>query len=174
MARVHLVKKARKAILEAGINKGDSYYWWKFRFGLRQVSKTTPHRSQLTQSEFLQGVYGIEDRIAKITWEDTENGELESIIGDIETLRDECEDKLSNMPDALRESSAGSGELLQERIDTLEEWKSTLESIDTELNIEGETARLKEEGKTEEEIKEELESQKEGILEEIKDNSTYQ
>jgi hypothetical protein len=52
MARAHFVKKARKAIPGTDIKKGDSYYWWKFRFGGKRTSKTAPKASQLTQSEF--------------------------------------------------------------------------------------------------------------------------
>ena len=33
MPRVHFVKKARKDYPSTGIQKGDSYYWWQFRYG---------------------------------------------------------------------------------------------------------------------------------------------
>jgi hypothetical protein len=60
MPRVNFVKKARKAIPSSGIKVGDSYYWWKFRYGGKFVSKERPRQSQLTQSK-LSGVYAAEE-----------------------------------------------------------------------------------------------------------------
>ena len=42
MPRVNYVKKARKAIPGADIKVGDAYYWWKFRYGGKHVSKIRP------------------------------------------------------------------------------------------------------------------------------------
>lgn len=138
MPKVHFVKKARKPIEHAGIQVGDSYYWWKFRFGGKRVSKTRPNRSQLTQSGFLSQLYDLEDGIdARLRSHvdddggidsDEVKGELDSIADDLESLKDECEESLENMPENLRESS-WSAELLQERIDALEEWSEGLRSI---------------------------------------------
>jgi vacuolar-type H+-ATPase subunit I/STV1 len=135
MARLHFVKKARKNYKEYGIKKGDSYYWWAFRFGGKHMSKDKPRRSQLTQSAFLSTLYEIEDSIA-----DFQPGHpseiydfIEDVVSQIEDLKSECENNLDNMPDNLRENSS-SGQLLQERIDNLESWISELQSIDTEFD----------------------------------------
>jgi len=50
MPRVHFVKHARKD--NDLVKKGESYYWWKFRFTGKCMSKTPPRKSQLTESEY--------------------------------------------------------------------------------------------------------------------------
>jgi hypothetical protein len=137
MAKAHYVKKARKAIKDAGIKIGDSYYWWKFRFGGRRVSKTPPTRSQLTQSDFLSQVYDLEDRIGRLSATDyvedpdSLKSDLDDIASEIRSLGEEQSDKLSNMPDSLQ--SGSTGELLQQRSDECESWADELEGIDIDL-----------------------------------------
>jgi Skp family chaperone for outer membrane proteins len=134
MARVNFVKSARKDYPEHNIKKGESYYWWKFNFSkVRHMSKTSPKRSQLTQSSFLSSLYDIEDRIAELkadTLEDLQ-ADVESIKEEIESLRDEVQDHLDSMPDQLRETSSA-GETLQDRMDNLESWISEFDSLDME------------------------------------------
>jgi len=67
MARANFVKAAAKDYPEQGIKKGDSYYWWKFRHGGKRYSKTMPKQSQLTQSEFLSGVWSVEETLAELS-----------------------------------------------------------------------------------------------------------
>lgn len=129
MPKVNVVQKARKAIPSAGVEIGDKYFWWKFRYGGKRVSKTYPKRSQLTNSGFLQSLYELEDNLS-FDREDLE-GSVESLVSDIENLRDECQDSLDNMPEQLQESS-----VLQERIDSLDEWISDLEGVDLEVDEE--------------------------------------
>lgn len=112
------------------IAKGESYYWWAFKNGGKHFSKTPPKASQLTQSNYLSQLYDIQDRINEIqvdSWED-----LESIIdefkNDLESLKDETQGSLDNMPESLQ--SSPTGELLQERIDSLENAISEFDSID--------------------------------------------
>lgn len=176
MARVHHVKKARKGIPGTGIKKGDSYYWWKFRFGARQVSKTQPKASQLTQSPFLAAVEAIRERIGDLIAEDIESGSISDIVSELEQLKDEAETSLDNMPEQLREGSS-SGEMLQERIDGLTEWISNLEAIDVDIDEEslrqevieelGEAPDNLTEAEKEEGIEEALEEKKQGRYEEI-------
>lgn len=123
MPRVHHVKKARKD--NPAVKKGESYYWWKFRFGGKRYSKERPPRWKLTQSAFLSTLWQLEDSIPnEVTREDIDN-----LTSELEGLRDECEYSLDNMPEQLRDTSE-SGYLLQERIDNLENWIAELESID--------------------------------------------
>lgn len=159
MARAHFVKKARKDYPKAGIKKGESYYWWKFRFGPKVMSKTPPKRSQLTQSDFLSQIYDIEDRISEMTADTDFETEIQEIVSELENLRDECQEKLDNMPEQLQ--SCGSGEILQNRVDSLEEMISELESVDTSVD------ETKEENETQEEFDERLSERKEEILDEI-------
>lgn len=128
--RVHHVLKARKNNKAAGIKKGDSYYWWKFRFGGKHFSKTPPARSQLTQSEWLGQAYDLDDQLQELTI-DTEGiaSTVEDIASQARDLAEQCQERLDAMPEALQESSS-SGQTLQEYIDQFEEWADTLEGID--------------------------------------------
>ena len=135
MAKSNFVKAARKDYPEAGIKKGDSYYWWKFNFSkVVHRSKLPPSRSQLTQSEFLSSVYDIEDRLSDLsknqvlTIEDVQS-EIEDIVSELETLRDETQEKLDAMPEQLQDTSS-SGELLQSRVENLEGMINDLEAVD--------------------------------------------
>lgn len=133
MPRVHTVKKARKDYPNQGIQKGDTYYWWEFRFGGKVRSKTYPKPSQLTQSEFLGTLYDIEERLGDLTLDDVEEGCLDDIISELENLRDETQDKWDNIPEQLQDTS-DAGMLLQERVDSLEEFISDLENVDLSVD----------------------------------------
>lgn len=113
------------------IKKGESYWWWQFKNSNKSYSKTQPKASQLTRSGFLSQLYDITDRMSSIDVSDA--AELESVLddikSDIENLKDETESSLQNMPDHLQESSS-SGQLLQERIDALDNAYSELDGVD--------------------------------------------
>lgn len=128
MARVHTVAKARKAIPDSGVQVGDTYYWWKFRFGGRRISKTYPKRSQLTQSVFLGQVYDIEDRISTLDADETLPDQVAEIAQELRDLASECESNRSNMPDHLQDSPTG--ELLQEREEACNNAADELDEID--------------------------------------------
>lgn len=112
------------------IAKGESYYWWAFKNGGKHFSKERPKASQLTQSNYLSQLYTIQERMDEIKVESPED--LESIIdeirSDLESLKEETEGSLENMPESLQ--SSPTGELLQERIDALDNAISELEGID--------------------------------------------
>jgi YesN/AraC family two-component response regulator len=132
MARLNFVKAARKDVPNTDIKKGESYYWWKFRFGGKHCSKTQPKGSALINSPFLSQVAAMSEGVAE--WKpcdaDDLRGMIEELSSEIESLRDEQQEKLDNMPEGLQQGS--SGEILQSRIDGLEEWSSNLECIDIE------------------------------------------
>lgn len=130
MPRVNFVKNARKT--HGDIKKDESYYWWKFRFGGRRVSKTKPKPSQLTQSEFLGNIYGLRESNESVPDYDDLESSVESIKQELETWRDEQEEKKNNMPENLQESSTG--ELLQERYDALDSAISELDGLDFEID----------------------------------------
>jgi len=179
MARTHYVKKARKDVPNSDIKKGESYYWWKFRFGSKHTSRTPPKQSQLTQSEFLGTIYDIEDRISGLDYDDLES-EIPDIISELENLREECEEKRGNMPEQLQDS--GSGEMLQNRSDSVQEMIDELEGIDIDIDIDEEDIRNdikenaeKENDETQEDFKErineetdeEIENKKQEVLDEV-------
>lgn len=130
MAKVTFVKKARKDVPNSDIKKGESYFWWEFRYGGKHVSRTQPRPSQLTGSEFLSTVLRIGERINDVSL-DTDVGELQNIVDEIkdelETLQSETQDKRDNMPEQLQE--APTGELLQNRIDSLQEMMDEIDNI---------------------------------------------
>lgn len=128
MARAHFVKKARKDH-PGGIKKGDSYWWWKFRGWKKQCSHTRPKQSQLTRSPFLSAYYAILERLEEAG--DLGEDGAADIVGELEQLAEECEASLDNMPEHLQETS-WSGELLQERIDNLNDWIGEIQGIDWE------------------------------------------
>ncbi len=140
MPQVHFVKKARKDNKEHEIKKGDSYYWWAFMRGGKYYSKTHPKKSQLTRSSFFSELYSIQENIEswkpeEIKKEDME-GMIEDIISSFEDLKSNTEESLSNMPESLQQGPTG--ELLQERIDGVDEIISELQSInlDEESTVE--------------------------------------
>lgn len=124
MTKLHFVNKARKDNSVA--KAGESYYWWQFAFAPKMYSKEQPSRSRLTRSEFLSTYWDIEDSLLQSYDEDS----AQELISQLEELRDMCQDNLDNMPDQLQDSE--SGQLLQERIDGLDDWIGEIESIDWE------------------------------------------
>lgn len=158
MTKVNFVKSARKEYKDSftgeTINIGESYYWWAFRYQPRRISKTPPKPSQLTQSEFLQTVYGIQEEIEDLVVSDTIIDQLNHIKEEIESLKGETDGKLSNIPDNLQNSSTT--ELLQSRVDLLQEWYDNLDGIDTDID---DGLNKEEKEKRYQEILEEIQSQ---------------
>lgn len=178
MARAHFVKSARKNNKELGIKKGDSYYWWQFRYGPKHASKTPPRPSQLTQSAFLSTWYGLQERIQDGAFRGLETIEdLESvkdeIYSEIEDLKSETEGNLDNMPDGLKEGDTG--QLLQERIDGLDGVLSELDSVDISLTM-GEVKEDLDAKRVTKEVKERYKERLDEIADELEsaiDNASF-
>lgn len=133
MPKVHYVKKARKNNRVA--KKGEPYYWWKFRYGPKMYSKEYPDRSQLTQSEFLSGMYALEDRwssfdLGSSSFEEAAD-ELEEMAEEVRELGSECESRRDSMPESLQCSETG--ELLGMRYEQCEEIANSLEDAANEI-----------------------------------------
>ena len=120
------------------ILKGQSYYWWQFQNSPKQYSKTRPRASQLTQSGYLSTLYSIVEQIEDFSTDKAEELSefAESIKNELEDLRDTTQESLDNMPENLQYSPTA--ELLQERVDSLENSISEIESIDFEYEDEDE------------------------------------
>lgn len=129
MPRVHHVHKAQKDYPQDGIKKGESYYWWKFRYAEKCRSKTHPTPSQLTRSEFWGEVFGIQEELSACSDRD----ELSGIIERIRELATQQEEKKNNMPDSLQDGPIG--ELLDERQTSLDEWADELEGVDEDEDL---------------------------------------
>lgn len=128
MPRVYHVKKARKD--NPVCKAGESYYWWKFRYGGKRYSLTRPRPSQLTQSPYYSTIRSILEMI-----EDASPADPDEVISlrdevrdQITELRDETQGSLDNMPDSLQYSPTG--ELLQERVLALDNAEGELDNID--------------------------------------------
>jgi hypothetical protein len=120
------------------IVKSESYYWWQFQNSPKQYSKTRPRASQLTQSGYLSSLYEIVEQIEDYSTDSAE--EIGSFAEDIKTqledLRDTTQESLDNMPENL--SNSPTAELLQERVDSLENAISEIEGIDFDYEEEDE------------------------------------
>lgn len=114
---------------EIFINIGESYWWWAFQNGPKRFSKDRPKPSQLTQSEFLSEFYSYSEEVEEWECDDVDDFESyrDDMVSNLETMRDNCQEKLDNMPEQLQ--YAPTGELLQERIDGLDELISELSNI---------------------------------------------
>jgi len=119
------------------IAKGESYYWWQFKNGGKHFSKTAPKQSQLTQSNYLSQLYSIQESMDDPKCENA--GDLQAFVEDIkeqmESLKEETEGSLENMPESLQQSPTG--ELLQERIDALDNAVNELDGINLEYDEDG-------------------------------------
>lgn len=130
MARATFVKKARKDIPAAGVKAGDSYYWWKFRFGGKHYSKSHPRPSQLTQSEYLSAAYALQEQVEDIRIDPSDlqavADELRSVADELRQLGEEQESKIDNMPESLQYSETA--EKMRARAEACEECAGELES----------------------------------------------
>jgi hypothetical protein len=133
MPRVKHVMKARKD--NPACQAGESYYWWKFRYGGKHYSLTPPKASQLTQSEFLGQMYDFADRLSELNEEAVVGGAIEEIATEIRDLGCECEEKIQNMPESLQ--SSPTGEMLQERYDACEAMADELDNIEVPDEFDG-------------------------------------
>lgn len=137
MARAHFVKKARKN--NSAVKKGESYWWWSFRFGPKHYSKTPPKPSQLTQSDYLSQFYACQEQFEELGSGNAPEGladALRELGSGIEELGAEQEGKVDNMPDGLQEGDTG--ELLRQRAETCETLADELENAAEEIKSAGE------------------------------------
>lgn len=130
MAKVQIVKKARTDIYAEGkrtvdntnksgysfdrskpankndqiiVKKGDTYYWWQFPHGSKQISATYPKPQQLTRSEYTIFCLDIQDRISADMPDEPDELEnfIDEIKSELEDHKSEIEEKLSNMPEGF-------------------------------------------------------------------------
>jgi hypothetical protein len=142
MARVHFVKRAAKDYPQAGIKKGESYYWWAHFRMPKQFSKTRPKGSEVAASDYAKGVLMAVEALEE--WDVERNGawsadDRDELVAALEAIRDEEQDKFDNMPEGLQQGDVGVR--IEDRVAALEEWIGELEGIDFEEEVEegGET-----------------------------------
>lgn len=174
MPRINRVDKAQKSPGKCGhcgkeIAAGEPYLWWKFRRSGKYIrcgeTACAPKGSDLTQSPYFGTLAKIQENL-KLDGDtlDALESERDDLVEQLNSLRDEQEEKLNNMPEGLQQGSTG--ELLQERMDTLESAVSDLEGIDFS---EPDTDEVKAEGQTKEEFDAAVAEQLEQKLEELRD-----
>lgn len=134
MPRVHKVTAARKPRPDIGVAVGETYYWWAHRMkgsksGFKKFSKSPPKPSQLTMSNFWGPVYSLQEQYDDYQpdMEDIESTRDE-IASELNSIKDEQESNLSNMPDGLQQGDTG--QMIQERIDALDSAAGEIESVD--------------------------------------------
>jgi hypothetical protein len=139
MPRVTTVKSARKPQGECGkcgakIKKGETYRWWKFRYGGRYVRcakpDCAPRASDLTQSTFYSQLYSIQDSLSDAV-DARSPDDLRAAADELRSLGEEMSSNRDNMPESLQDSDTG--ELLQTRADECESRSSEIESIADDL-----------------------------------------
>jgi hypothetical protein len=158
MPRVTFVKKARKK--NPAVKAGESYYWWKFRYGSKHYSVTPPKQSQLTQSSKLSTIYATQEAVDALpsswsptSYDDTDKQEVadgiravaDAFREGVETLRgvaEEYEESASNMEEYFQNSSQvdeirdkgqaveGSADEWDNVADELESAADTLDGLD--------------------------------------------
>lgn len=122
------------------IKAGDQYYEWKHRHAApsrQHMSHGSPRQSELCTGK-MSGVYaaieGLEDTIAEARKTDDISGLVDALntaAEEVDGVKDEYEEGLSNMPEPLQQSS--SGEAIQEKIDGLQEFHDALENAAQEV-----------------------------------------
>lgn len=139
MARAHYVAKARKNYKDAGIKKGEPYWWWSFRSPSgrggsgRIMSKTKPRGSQLTRSEFQSTLLSCQEQIEDLKADgydamDSFQGDVENVKSDLEQLESDTQEKFDNMPEGLQQGDTG--QLLEARVEAVQNLVQQFESID--------------------------------------------
>ena len=113
----------------ATINIGDTYHKIveQFRQPRVRCAKCKPERSELTNSEYYSWLYDLQDHFEERYDLRSEDGKDE-IYSELENMRDELQSRLDNMPEQLQ--YAPTGEMLQERIDCIDNAISELDNLD--------------------------------------------
>lgn len=144
MARVNTVEKAQKSQGNCGkcqkeIAKGDSYRWWKPRYGSKQVRcmlrSCAPRQSDLTSSDKLSRAYAagesVEDAIEAFR-ADHDFESLKSAVSDAaEQLREVAEEyreASSNVESGMNGNRMPICDEMEEKADSLESQADDMES----------------------------------------------
>lgn len=129
MTKLHHVKKARKAVPHAGIEPGDSYYWWAFFRMPKQYSKTRPPSSALIRSPFLRSIAEIEEDFDTFNPGDDDLEERrDHNVEAVRELGQEAYEAFENMPESLQQGDTGI--LLEQRHEQCEEWAEEMENCE--------------------------------------------
>ena len=143
MPRVHTIQNNRKAQkcmkCSSEIAPGEGYRHWTFRYGgkvTRCLKCPSPRPSELTQSGYLQQLYGaqevLEDNLDNIGDDISPEDAAEAIASFLDDVKQTAEDVKSEYEDALGEWEHGNS-MLEEKVETVEAWIDCLDSAEDEV-----------------------------------------
>ena len=146
--KVKHVKRAYKDHPEAGIKKGDEYWFQETRMGgrfVKRIFKRAPRRSQLTGSDFWSAFYRVQESLEKQEPKTTE--EFNALLGrtrkTLEGLRDKTSSRYDNLPASIQRGSVGN--LLSSRTEALTGMLADLPTaMEDGEDVRERTARLRE------------------------------
>lgn len=149
MPRVKTVNKARKSpgsCSKCGkkLEAGQSYRWWKFRYGGKRFRCTnaacSPRQSDLTTSDKLSRCYAagesIEDAISEFQKNfDLEDlrGAMEGAAGELREVAEEYRESASNVESGMNGNRMPICDELEEKADNLDSKADEIESAASEL-----------------------------------------
>lgn len=136
MSKIQLITKSRKEYVcgrcHSVIPAGSSYYKGELNFSkpVIRCTKCKLESWEVTTSDYIKSVGEI-----VYYWQENypiteEFDSHEGILSELEDIRDDIEERFSNIPESLQDAEIG--EILQDRIDQLDEAISDLESINIE------------------------------------------
>lgn len=134
MGAITRIKSSRKewtcGRCRTKIEKGQPYLRGDINFAppVIRCCKCGLEPWEVTTSDYQLSVGEIVYRWSS-NYEANEDGR-DSIVSDLESIRDDLQDRLDNMPESLQQGDTGT--LLQDRIDSLDSAISDLENIDFE------------------------------------------
>lgn len=137
--RVTTVQAARKPQGTCGrcgitIDKGDSYRWWKFRYGGRRIRCTkptcAPKRSELTQNEVLGTAWDLADSDLPVMGEpDDFDEQVADAVNTIGEILDMIQEKMDNIEQGFGHTSVPAYEELEYQQSDIEDWQQTVEAL---------------------------------------------
>lgn len=132
MAKVYQ-QKARKEYkcskCGCTIHPGETYFKSQ-PYGRSEIIRCKDHRperSELTGSEYYSWLWDLQDHLSD-RYDLRSEEAKDEIYSELENMRDDLQGRLDNMPDSLQYGSTG--ELLQDRIDSLDSAMSDLGNLD--------------------------------------------
>ena len=129
----------------ANIQKGEKYFYWSFYRQSKQRSKTYPLASQTESNPTKANLYRLEEAMASNVFQATTVEEVRDAVTDtidnLDEVIEEFQEKANNIEEGFGQEMPICEELNQ-WAETVEEWKSELESVDLEPDEEDENFDL--------------------------------
>ena len=122
---------AKKDYPQYGIVKGDKYWHWTPYRSIKHYSKVAPRPSQVesngTRASYLACQESLEDAIQNALTLDDVRGALEEAINDAGSVKEELEEKASNIEEGFGHSTERSDEFANQA-NEVESWIDALQA----------------------------------------------